>query len=134
MPDFIGVHHVNFSVTDLDRSAAWYIRVLGLQRGWVMDDIDGRGRKIVLLHHGSPLRIVLSLHAANSGETADEHRTGLDHVAFGVRDRPALGEWLHHLEELGVVHSEIKEGATGWLITLRDPDNIQLEVYTLGKE
>ena len=130
---FEGVHHLNFSVTDLERSAAWYRETLGLTPGWEMEDTEGRGRKVVLLHPGSALRIVLSLHSANGGEPFSEYRTGLDHVAFTVADRAELERWQARFEELQVEHSEIKEGATGWLITFRDPDNVQFEVYTRSK-
>jgi glyoxylase I family protein len=134
LPEFSGVHHVNFSVTNLERSAAWYQDVLGLNKGWEMEDQEGRGKKFVLLHPTEPLRIVLSLHRANTGEPANEIRTGMDHIAFTVTDRAELERWQRHFEEKGVDHSPIKEGATGWLITFRDPDNIQMEVYTKGKE
>lgn len=133
MPEFTGIHHVNFSVTDLDRSVAWYTDVLGLTKGWEMDDTDGRGRKVALLHPSSPLRIVLSLHQANPGGPANEFRTGLDHVALTVSDRDELEGWQRRFEELAVEHSPIKEGATGWLITFRDPDNVQLEMYTQSR-
>jgi glyoxylase I family protein len=133
MPEFGGVHHLNLSVTNLERSAAWYRDVLGLKEGWEMEDVEGRGRKIVLLHPTEPLRIVLSLHQSNDGEPFSEFRTGLDHLAFTVADRETLEEWGRRLDEMGVEHSPIKEGATGWLITFRDPDNIQYEMYTRSK-
>ncbi len=44
-----------------------------------------------------------------------------------------LEAWERRLKELGADHSPIKEGATGWLITFRDPNNIQFEMYTQGK-
>lgn len=133
MPQFTGLHHINFSVTDLERSADWYEKVFGLSRGWEMQDTDGQGRKIVLLHPESPFRLVLSLHQSNPGDAASEFRTGLDHVAFTVADRRELEAWQRRLDEAGVEHTPIKEGATGWLIIFRDPDNIQLEMYTQGK-
>lgn len=133
MPEFGGVHHLNVSVTDLERSANWYTAVLGLTRGWEMEDVEGRGRKLVLLHPTDPLRIALTFHQSNSGEPFSEFGTGFDHVAFSVADREALEAWQHHFEELGVDHSPIKEGATGWLITFRDPDNLQFEMYTRSK-
>jgi catechol 2,3-dioxygenase-like lactoylglutathione lyase family enzyme len=98
-----------------------------------MDDIEGRGRKVALLHPSSPLRIVLSRHQANAGEPASEFRTGLDHVALTVTDREELERWERRFEEMSVEHSPIKEGATGWLIAFRDPDNVQLEMYTQTK-
>ncbi|HEX8919507.1 MAG TPA: VOC family protein [Chloroflexota bacterium] len=133
MPQFDTVHHINLSVMDLDRSAEWYERVLGLQKGWEMEDTEGRGKKKILLHSSSPFRLVLSMHQANPGTAASEFRTGLDHLAFGVPDRTALEEWQRHFDALGVEHTPIKEGATGWLIIFRDPDNIQLEIYSQSK-
>jgi len=132
-PTFSSVHHVNLTVTDLETSAEWYERVLGLNPGWTMDDIEGRGRKIILLVPETDLRIVLSKHQANDGKPSSEFQTGLDHIAFTVRDRATLDAWCERLDQLDVPRSSIKEGATGWLITFRDPDNIQLELYTLAK-
>jgi glyoxylase I family protein len=133
MLQFTGIHHVNLSVTDLERSAAWYLDILGLTRGWDMADVEGRGQKVVMLHPTSPLRIVLSHHQSNTGEPFTEFNTGLDHLALTVTDRDALEAWQQLLDEKGVEHSPIKEGATGWLITFRDPDNIQFEMYTESK-
>lgn len=59
------IHHVNFTVTDLERSAAWYEDILGLTTGWDMEDVEGRGQKVVLLVPESPLRVVLTLHQDN---------------------------------------------------------------------
>ncbi|MGH2444156.1 MAG: VOC family protein [Chloroflexota bacterium] len=132
MPNLTGFHHVTFTVTDLARSAAWYIRVLGLTKAWEMPDMEGRGRKIALLVPATDLRVVLVTHAKATGGVADEMNTGLDHLAFAVPGREELELWHAHFEALGIDHSPIKQGATGWLIAFRDPDNLQLEVYTLG--
>jgi glyoxylase I family protein len=132
VPEFSSVHHINFTVTDLRRSADRYMTVLQLRMGWEMPDSEGRGRKIALLHPNSPLRIVLTVHESSSGERASEFRTGLDHVAFTVTDRSELESWKRRFEEHGVDHSPITEGKTGLLIVFRDPDNIQLEMHTQG--
>src|SRR5579859_2581894 len=133
MPQFDTIHHINLSVTDLERSAEWYERLLGLQKGWEMEDAEGRGRKTILLHPTSPFRLVLTKHQSNPESPASEFSTGLDHLAFGVPDREALELWQQHLDAHGVEHTPIKEGATGWLIVFRDPDNIQLEIYSQTK-
>src|SRR5579884_143792 len=132
-PPFGGIHHLNLTVTDPDRSADWYVDVLGFERGWQMPDVEGRGRKVVLTHPHEPFRLVLTGHSAGSGDQFSEFRTGLDHFALSVPDRSVLEAWVERLDKQGVAHSEIKEGATGWLITFRDPDNVQLELYTLTK-
>lgn len=41
-----------------------------------------------------------------------------------------MQELKRRFEELGVVHSDVKQAASGSaMVTLRDPDNIQLEVF-----
>ena len=129
MADITGsIHHINLSVTNADRSADWYCEVFGVERFIKLDDEEGRWSKVIL-RHSSGLLVGLTQHRANDGEAFDEVRTGLDHVAITVADDVALGEWERHLDELGVTHSGIKASPLGRLIVLRDPDNIQLEVY-----
>ena len=91
------------------------------------------GRKVVLVSPDSALRLTLTHHQANKGERFSEFRTGLDHVALTVSSRADLLAWVNRLDELNVSHSEITEGAAGWLVAFRDPDNIQLELYTVEK-
>ena len=122
------IHHINLSVTDSDRSADWYEEVFGLKRFVKLDDEQGRWSKIIL-QHTSGLLVGLTQHQTNEGEGFDEVRTGMDHVAFSVSDDAALDDWERHLHDLGVTHSEIRTSPLGRLIVIRDPDNIQLEVY-----
>ena len=129
MTDITGrVHHLNFSVTDLGRSVAWYADVFGLEQLVKLDDEHGAWSKVILRHPGG-LLVGLTAHTANPGDAFDEHRTGLDHVALAVADARALAAWERRLDELGIEHSEIKTTPLGQLITFRDPDDIQLEVY-----
>ena len=51
-----------------------------------------------------------------------------------LRDRPTLEEWANHLDQLGIHHSGIKEENGGPLITLRDLDNIQVEVWAFDPQ
>ena len=127
MPDIKGFHHVSLSVTDVDKSAAWYGEVLGFE---VVTTVDGDGFKRTRLRaSASGLVLTLTQHEAAEGGKFDERRTGLDHVALVV-DNEDLDQWKDHFEELGVDHSEVKTTpAGGTMITLRDPDNIQLEVF-----
>jgi len=65
--------------------------------------IDGRPRRVIFLNGVS--------HADELGYRAE------------------LEDWQARFQERGIEHSEIKPSALGSLITFRDPDNIQLEVY-----
>lgn len=126
-PGITGVHHAGISVTDLGRSEAWYGRVLGLGR---IREVRLPGvTKVTLSADGQRPLLSLNLHDANCGEEFAEYRTGLDHIAFAARNAAELAVWKARFENLGVVHSEIKDTPFGGLIVLRDPDNIQLEVF-----
>jgi hypothetical protein len=47
-----------------------------------------------------------------------------------VATRGDVDDWVAHFEALGVEHSKpVDIGPYGVVLTFRDPDNIQLEVY-----
>jgi glyoxylase I family protein len=127
VPTISGFNHVSFSVTDPARSSAWYQEVLGFAHH---SDVEGRTfRRIRLRHPDSGITLTLTGHGQGSGDSFDELRTGLDHLAFSVGEGE-IDEWKRRFEALGVDHSEVRTpGNGGGAITLRDPDNIQLEVF-----
>jgi catechol 2,3-dioxygenase-like lactoylglutathione lyase family enzyme len=130
MSQLVGVHHLNFTVRDIRASMAWYQELLGLEWTFEREDKERGWLKAGLLHRASGLRINFTQHLSGSGDTFSEFRTGLDHVAIQVSGgRAGLERWLTRLAERDVDHSEIKPGDVGDLITFRDPDNIQLELY-----
>jgi hypothetical protein len=45
-----------------------------------------------------------------------------------------LEEWAADLDRIGVPHSGIKEENGGPLLTLRDPDNIQVELWAFDPD
>jgi glyoxylase I family protein len=55
--------------------------------------------------------------------------TGAHHVAFTVQDVDDLEAWQALLAEKGVTFSPIADSPLGALIALRDPDDIQLELW-----
>jgi glyoxylase I family protein len=100
MPTTSGAHHVAFTVQDVGASAAWYQDSLGLRE-----------------------------YPAHADGTFSEFRTGLDHIAFTVPSRDDLESWQGLLAEKGITFSPIADSPLGSLIALRDPDNIQLELW-----
>ncbi len=129
MPAITGRLELNLSVRDPDRSAAWYMQLLGMTLRYDHTSDDGRLRYVSLVEPESALILCLVGHAANLGEKFSEFRTGLDHLEFLVERHEDLYEWADRLDELGVVHSGVKElgYSPNALITFRDLDNIQLE-------
>lgn len=129
MAPIIAVHHLSFTVTDLARSVDWYRRVLELVvDAEVKADTFLRTR---LRHPESAIVLTLTQHDRGSGDAFDETRTGLDHVAFRVPSVADVESFQAHLAEQGVDHSPVKRSDFLASVTLRDPDNIQLEVMAL---
>lgn len=128
MAEILGFHHVSLSVNDLGKSTEWYHQTLGLD---IDAEFDGTGfRRARLRAPGSGVTLTLTSHEQESGDAFDERRAGLDHVAFHVGGVEDVQDLKRRFEELGVDHTEVKEASSGAaMITLRDPDNIQLEVF-----
>ncbi len=136
-PTIGGVHHFSPTVTDIEASAAWYQRVFGLERVPVPFPHYGSedsGYAILLTDPHSGLAIGLHHHDANKGEPFDETRTGLDHIGLSVSSRAELEAWAAWLDRLGVPHSgitDMDEPIKYSVLVFRDPDNIQLELFTV---
>jgi glyoxylase I family protein len=126
MPAFPAISHVAVTVSDLDRSRAWYQRLFDAEP--VLDENTGPFHHVVWMVGGTLLGI--HLHASPSGsEPMDELRPGLDHIAFGCANRSELESWQSRLEELGIEHGGIVDAHYGSGLSFRDPDNIALEFF-----
>ena len=132
MPTITGFHHASFTVSDREKSVVWYQEVLGFERH---SEVEGKTfRRTRMRHPDSGITVTLTEHEQGSGGRFDERRIGLDHLALAVRNLDDLKAWKRRFEERGVDHSEVKETGPGAsMITLRDPDNIQLEVFSTPK-
>ncbi|MGH3905126.1 MAG: VOC family protein [Pseudonocardiaceae bacterium] len=128
MTRVVGFHHLSLSVSDLAKSTAWYQQVLGLD---VAAEFEGDGfRRTRLRAADSGVTLTLTRHDEQSGEAFDERRPGMDHVAIQVGSAEEVQDLKARFEQLGVDHSDVKASNEGTaLITLRDPDNIQIEVF-----
>ena len=124
--------HLSLSVTDLERSLAFYRDVLGLRV--FAEPYDGtvfEGREAMVLVGSTA--ICLQAHTANAGSSFDPTRTGLDHLAFQVATTEQLEDWAQRLTAHGVEHAGVRPlPGFGSFIELRDPDGIQLELHCLA--
>jgi len=124
---FFGIGHLDLSVSDVEASAMWYEKVLGLRR---LRRVEFPDRTMIVLRHDpSGLVIGLNQHRGFPGEPFDERRAGLDHVGFAVARREELDVWQGRLAALGVEHSPVTDTAVGSALVFRDPDHIQLELW-----
>lgn len=124
MPPFPGVTHFAVTVSDLDRSVAWYETLFGAPPLFVGDEATYR-----FAVWFEPMFALHEHHDRSGQGPFDEHRLGLDHIAFGCSNRDELKAWLRRLDELGISHGEIVDALYGSGLSFRDPDNIQLEFF-----
>ena len=131
MPTITGVSHIDLSVTDLDKSEAFYTEVFGAQRLFEGRNDDHGFSSRYVYEPNSTLVFGLVKHDAGVTAPFDETSIGLDHLALNVGSREDLDAWAARLDELGVARSPIAEQDTWDVLVFRDPDNIQLELFFL---
>jgi glyoxylase I family protein len=128
----VGIQHAGLTVTDVEASAAWYERVLGLTRQFTEPHHQSEqdGYAIVLGTPNMSLNVGLDHHPANTGEAFDPTRTGLDHLCLQVSSVEELHAWADHLDAESVDHSGVHamDAMPISLLTFCDPDGIQLEL------
>ena len=66
---------------------------------------------------------------AHRGETFDPARTGFDHMGLTVDRRADLDAWQAHFERLGVEHTPVVDREYGSVLTFKEPDRIQFEMF-----
>nr|WP_090273778.1 VOC family protein [Mycolicibacterium komanii]CRL66673.1 lactoylglutathione lyase-like lyase [Mycolicibacterium komanii] len=137
-PGITGIHHISITVTDLEASLAWYQRLLAADRvpmKFPHYEREDTGYGELLIEPRSGIVIGLHTNTGNDGNQFDEARTGLDHVALNVASRAELDAWTRRLDELGIEHSGVRAAEEPFpfaTVVFRDPDNIQLELFTTG--
>jgi glyoxylase I family protein len=129
MPAITGPHHAALTVTDVERSLAWYSDLFGLQLLFGDDNDEVSFR--VLMDPPSGWIMGLRQYHDKPHDRFDEFRTGLDHFAFGVTDRAMLESWEEELRRRDIPFTPIVDTPIGSVICFRDPDNIQLEFWLM---
>ena len=112
------VHHLRLTVTDVERSRAFYTELLGFQIAMdtppPTDDphhdlaVDLLQDGIVMVN-GDLLLGLRPVDAARASDRFDPFRCGLDHLSFAVAGRAELEAAVQAFEERGVEHSAITD-------------------------
>jgi glyoxylase I family protein len=127
MPGFAKVSHISFSVRDRGASADFWKRVFGLE---LLEEFEDQGWSATLLiHPSSGMVIEFQQHDANAGELFDPRRTGFDHMGLKVDTRAELDEWEEHFRDHGIDFTPTVDREYGSVLTFRDPDGIQYEMF-----
>jgi glyoxylase I family protein len=126
---FPGLQHIAITVTDLGRSTQWYSRLFDADPVLDEDEEGGQFHHTVFALDGGILFGLHTHQGRESGDRADELRTGLDHISFGLNGTAELEQWRDRLDELGIAHGGIKKAHYGSGVSFRDPDNIALEFF-----
>lgn len=127
MPSTQGVGHIMLTVTDVQRSADFYNRLLDGETAVMTDDETGP----LAVSVGPTLTVGFRTHqTTDEKDEFDPARVGLDHLGFQVQSRSELEDWRQRLEEQGVLHSPIVEDQFGIHLNAKDPDNIAIEFFT----
>jgi glyoxylase I family protein len=131
-----GFAHVRLTVTDINRSKAFYDQVFG----WpvAVDASASAGEPGVRespekfyggVVYQTPQGTLFGLRPAGSTSFDSEH-TGLDHVSFAVGSRADLEQAARALDGAGVTHGEVRDltGAGIAILSFQDPDDINVEL------
>jgi glyoxylase I family protein len=120
-----GVHHIVLTVSDPERSAEFYERILEVKAFPGDERVHCISGGSFLLCFQRPPEKGLP------DDRFDENRIGLDHIGFAVESRRQLEDLLVVLGELAVATAgiEFDPDGEGEYVCFRDPDNIQVEFY-----
>ena len=133
-----GIHHVRLTVTDIGRSKAFYTMLLG--REPVVDHsaaVDEPGvREDPIRFFGGVVYSIgdqgLGLRpVAPADDTFSSARVGLDHVGLLVGSRTDLDLAAERLDADGVPHGDVTDIGSMVILSLQDPDDINLELCWL---
>ena len=122
LPDATHVGRVRLRVADLDRSLAFYDRVLGLR---AVERADGLA---VLAPAGGGASLLELEEKRGVKPLSRRGHIGLYHYAVLLPTRSALAQFLAHISELGV-HAGMSDHFVSEAIYLQDPDGLGIEVY-----
>lgn len=122
------IHHITLSVSDVNKSVAWYQAVFGPAD---IVEREGDGWKWTRMTWPAldDLRIAVMSHTdAPDGQFSHLNR-GLDHLGFDCASPAEVDAWAAKLDALGFERGPLEDVQYGWVVTARDPDNIAIEFF-----
>ncbi len=125
LPERLSLGRVVLQVADLERSVAYYERVLGLRR---LVATAGPASVALMAPQGEEGALVELRELAGAAPMPRRGRTGLFHFAILLPDRASLGRFVRHLDVIGE-HAGAGDHLVSEAFYLTDPDGLGIEVY-----
>lgn len=131
-----GFAHVRLTVTDINRSKAFYDQVFGwptaVDESASANEPDvkrSRERFYGGTVYQTPQGTLFGLRPVGT-TTFDSERTGLDHVSFAVESRSDLEAAAAALSDAGIPHGEVTDLSDAGIaiLSFQDPDDINIEL------
>ena len=122
LPESTHLGRVRLQVADLERSLAFYEKVLGMRV------IRRTTDSVSLGPHGENREIVHLRNLRSARPVPKRGLLGLYHFAILMPDRASLGRFVAHLAEIGV-YAGMSDHFVSEAIYLTDPDGLGIEVY-----
>ena len=122
-----GLNHVILTVSNTERSRAFYGDLLGFSIIVIEEDPD----KSFLFTSGGVQFFFFPSRQPVQNDRFSEFRIGLDHLSLTAPSKEALQGLANQLIAAGVDTKGVEQFQhTGnWYVAFRDPDNIQLEYW-----
>jgi catechol 2,3-dioxygenase-like lactoylglutathione lyase family enzyme len=131
----LGLAHVRVTVTDIARSKAFYAMLLGTAPAMDFSEHaeePGIDQDRERLYGGCIFPVGDQLFGlrpvAPSGQRFDPDTVGLDHVSFLVGSVDELHAAASRLDDAGVEHGEVTDIGEMVILSVQDPDDINLEL------
>jgi glyoxylase I family protein len=117
-----GVSHIEFLVSNLEASSAWYQQVVGLVE---LPRVVPERRSVELTPAAGGFRLGLTEKGPAEGQGMFRH------LAIALESMDVLTAWVTHLDALGAPHSPLKENPFRpgvFSIDVFDPDGHEIEL------
>jgi glyoxylase I family protein len=130
----MGVHHVDLTVSSIERSLPFYRELLG-PLGWHrLSEVEGERGETIWYLGGASCSVGLR-EAQSDGDEYDRYEVGLHHIAFEAQSRAAVDERADWLRSTGALIESAPQEYTYspgyYAVFFYDPDGLKLEILHL---